>query len=256
MFVRGRNLCCLLPLVLAACDGEIARPILNSPARLSTYGYVETTDATFRAVAVIRNNGEGTGVIDVVTFGCALGFQLRVPSTPQAVWDQDQHRPPLPGGCKWLPVPATIAPRDSLVIRGDVVARTVIEDSLPRRLYDAVVRLTFAKLVETSSNSYNVRVDSVAVLPAGEFAPPRDFVLYIAPQRAACQTWYGAPTTCMQARRTSSEPWQNVYLAVEGFSFEPGFSYQLLIRETPIRQAADGPSVRWQLLTVLERSPG
>lgn len=44
---------------------------------------------------------------------------------------------------------------------------------------------------------------------------------------------YGVgPQTCMLVKYSSREPWQYMYSEIEGFEYEPGYEYQLVVLRT------------------------
>lgn len=44
---------------------------------------------------------------------------------------------------------------------------------------------------------------------------------------------YGVgPQTCMLVKYSSGEPWQYMYSEIEGFEYEPGYEYQLVVLRT------------------------
>jgi len=87
----------------------------------------------------------------------------------------------------------------------------------------------------------------------------RDVVLQVHGLRAPCTGV--APMTCLQVRRgqeTTGE-WQNFYAGIEGFTHEEGYRYLIRVRETPLPREqvpADASSIRYELLEVLEKTPG
>ena len=76
--------------------------------------------------------------------------------------------------------------------------------------------------------------------------------LFIAPERKPC-TGVG-PMQCLQVREAVDRPWQHFYSEIEGFTHEPGYAYELRVREeTVMDPPADGSSLRWQLLDVVSK---
>jgi len=88
-------------------------------------------------------------------------------------------------------------------------------------------------------------------LRAGE----RATTLYVAPAKVACTGMY--PTQCLQVRESATAPWQYFYDSIEGFSWEPGYTYTLAvaIREIP-NPPADGSSRAYRLLRVVAKTGG
>ena len=60
-----------------------------------------------------------------------------------------------------------------------------------------------------------------------------------------------APQQCMQVRRSSDSDWELFYGQIEGFTFEPGYTYRLRVRVTPAESApADASTLRYVLVEV------
>ncbi|MGL5336918.1 MAG: DUF4377 domain-containing protein [Enterovibrio sp.] len=63
-----------------------------------------------------------------------------------------------------------------------------------------------------------------------------------------------AQMQCMQVREVATEPWQYFYQEIEGFTFEPGFSYQIEVSKTKVENPpADGSSLRYKLVRVIDK---
>ena len=57
-----------------------------------------------------------------------------------------------------------------------------------------------------------------------------------------------APMECMQVRADPSGEWQLFYDQIEGFTFEPGFTYELRVNVATIANPpADGSSLKYTL---------
>ena len=62
--------------------------------------------------------------------------------------------------------------------------------------------------------------------------------------------------TCLQVRETSSAPWGLLYDAIIGFDYEPGFLYEIRVKEEPVANPpADASSIRRTLVSVLSKTP-
>ncbi|HEX8274296.1 MAG TPA: DUF4377 domain-containing protein [Longimicrobiaceae bacterium] len=84
-------------------------------------------------------------------------------------------------------------------------------------------------------------------------AAPEVVVLLVAPFQRECQGM--VVMQCMQVKERPQDEWQNFYDGIEGFRYEPGFSYRLRVLKTPVpNPPADGSSVEWRLLEVLEKT--
>ena len=76
--------------------------------------------------------------------------------------------------------------------------------------------------------------------------------LYVAPERRPCTGV--APMECLQVRESADRPWQYFYSEIEGFTFEPGYRYELRVREEKVANPpADGSSLRWTLVKVVSK---
>ncbi|GAB4428135.1 MAG: hypothetical protein OHK0015_10770 [Chloroflexi bacterium OHK40] len=87
--------------------------------------------------------------------------------------------------------------------------------------------------------------------PAAPSAPPPaeapSETLFIAPELKDCTGV--APMQCMQVARDPAGPWELFYQPIEGFTFEPGFSYELRVRTEQVpNPPADGSSLRYILV--------
>ena len=78
--------------------------------------------------------------------------------------------------------------------------------------------------------------------------------LQVAPSRVVC-TGVG-PQLCLQVRETSTAPWTNLYDDIVGFSYQPGFLYEIKVKEEKVANPpADGSSVRLTLIQILSKTP-
>ena len=77
--------------------------------------------------------------------------------------------------------------------------------------------------------------------------------LYVNSQLVGCEGV--APQECMQVRRSPDGEWELFYGRIEGFTFEPGYTYKLRVRVTPVASvAADASSLRYELVAVEEKT--
>lgn len=61
---------------------------------------------------------------------------------------------------------------------------------------------------------------------------------------------------CIQIKASRDAEWQLYYDQIEGFTYEPGFEYELQVREEPIENPpADGSSRKLILIAVVNRTP-
>ena len=81
---------------------------------------------------------------------------------------------------------------------------------------------------------------------------PTTQTLYVQDKLADCVGV--APMKCMQVRSQPGESWSLFYQQIEGFTFEPGFRYQLEVSKEQLADVpADAPSVRYQLIKVVNK---
>lgn len=81
---------------------------------------------------------------------------------------------------------------------------------------------------------------------------PATETLYIKSQLADCIGV--APMKCMQVRGQPGESWSLFYQQIEGFTFEPGYRYELEVSKEQLTDVpADASSVRYQLIKVVSK---
>jgi len=110
---------------------------------------------------------------------------------------------------------------------------------------------------QTFSNPCVMKNAGAVMLSYGVCKPQpltKDVMLKVAPQLIDCMGV--APMRCMRVKINDQENWSAHYDNIEGFSFVPGFEYNLLVRITWIdKPPADGSSMRYTLLRELSRTP-
>jgi hypothetical protein len=90
-----------------------------------------------------------------------------------------------------------------------------------------------------------------ATAPAVSDAPAVE-TLFVRDVLADCQG--EVARKCLMVRGAESEPWRNLYSAIEGFEYEPSFEYELRVEVAKIPGApADAPSLRYRLLEVVSK---
>ena len=66
------------------------------------------------------------------------------------------------------------------------------------------------------------------------------------------------PMQCLQVKYSSEEAWSNFYQDIEGFTYEPGFIYEISVERIqldPSNVPADASSIRYKLLEVISKKP-
>ena len=86
--------------------------------------------------------------------------------------------------------------------------------------------------------------------------PPENVIYHVNSFRVPCVGV--APMSCLQVQRgeEATGDWQYFYSSIDGFDFEPGYVYRLLVREThlPREQVpADASSIRYELVEILSK---
>jgi hypothetical protein len=78
--------------------------------------------------------------------------------------------------------------------------------------------------------------------------------LYVASYTRTCHGMY--EMQCMLVRESGEGEWLNWYDHIEGFTYEPGYEYVLLVgwREVP-NPPADGSSREYWLIQTIEKKP-
>jgi len=79
--------------------------------------------------------------------------------------------------------------------------------------------------------------------------------VFIGPQPISCMAMM--PTQCMPQAPTAQGPWSYMFVwAIEGFEYQPGFLYELRIREfEDPKPPADAPSTRRVLIRLVSKTP-
>jgi hypothetical protein len=93
-----------------------------------------------------------------------------------------------------------------------------------------------------------------ALLTLSSCSDAEVLTLFVGPEEVEC---FGVgPRTCLQVRESPDEPWRNFFDSIQGFDFEPGFLYELVVEKRPVSPVeADGSSYRYRLLRVVSKAP-
>lgn len=76
--------------------------------------------------------------------------------------------------------------------------------------------------------------------------------LFVADRKVSC---YGiAAGKCLQIKEKPQESWEPFYSNIEGFEYEEGYEYKILVNKVPVINApADAPSMRYKLAKIISR---
>jgi hypothetical protein len=78
--------------------------------------------------------------------------------------------------------------------------------------------------------------------------------LFVGPELVECVGV--APQQCMQVKEDADGEYSLFYNQIEGFTFEPGFEFELSISvETIANPPADGSSLRYSLIEIVSQTP-
>lgn len=93
--------------------------------------------------------------------------------------------------------------------------------------------------------------DETAVQPSAEGDVK---TLYVGPELVDCVGV--GPQTCMQVKENPADAYTLFYQQIEGFTFEPGYEYELLVSvETIENPPADGSSLKYTLVNIVSQTP-
>ncbi|MDO6524710.1 DUF4377 domain-containing protein [Motilimonas sp. 1_MG-2023] len=82
----------------------------------------------------------------------------------------------------------------------------------------------------------------------------QETLLYVNAETVECTGV--APMNCLQVKTPETQEWQLFYQNIEGFTFEPGFQYQLQVKKEMIENPpADASSVKYSLIKVISKLP-
>lgn len=76
--------------------------------------------------------------------------------------------------------------------------------------------------------------------------------LYVADHVVDCEGVF--PQKCLLVRESPGDEWTYFYDGITGFTYEPGYSYTLLIKEKRIKNPpADASGIQYSLIKVLQK---
>ncbi len=224
-----------LALALAACAGGPEPRPMNQPL-------LEGVDWRLVSVpgpdAAAPPPAEGAGAA-VLRFEPGR-FSIRGPCNQHTgEWRWDGERLRLGGDVGAIASTKRLCPGEMMARERNLLAALV-------QPLEVVQEGTVLRLVAQDGSV--VRFDSRAAPPAAG----RELVVLVAGQRAPCTGV--APGLCLQVRTSPGAPWQLHHGEIEGFTFEPGVESVLRVKELSVdHPPADGSSVRWVLVEVLEQ---
>lgn len=94
---------------------------------------------------------------------------------------------------------------------------------------------------------------TVGCIPSAAGGDGEEITLFVGPQLQACVGV--APMDCMQVKESPEGEWTLFYDQIEGFSFEPGFEYELRVNRMAVENPpADGSALRYELVGVVSKT--
>jgi heat shock protein HslJ len=86
-----------------------------------------------------------------------------------------------------------------------------------------------------------------------EMPAPEEKTLYVGPEKVDCVGV--APMKCYQVKEDPDGEWQLFYNEIEGFEWEPGYTYELRVAVHQVENPpADGSSLRYELIEVVDKT--
>jgi heat shock protein HslJ len=81
---------------------------------------------------------------------------------------------------------------------------------------------------------------------------PIEKTLYVGPEKVDCVGV--GPMECFQVKENPDGEWQNFYDQIEGFDWEPGYTYEIRVAVHQVENPpADGSSLRYELIEVVDK---
>ncbi|HGN1704991.1 TPA: DUF4377 domain-containing protein [Providencia rettgeri] len=63
-----------------------------------------------------------------------------------------------------------------------------------------------------------------------------------------------APMKCMKVKENPNDDWQLFYNSIQGFDYQPGFTYTLQVKQFDVpNPPADASSIRYELVKIVEK---
>lgn len=159
----------LLGLLMTACSAVLpGQPVIEQIRELELTGRVELEEDAYRGQVTVHNPTYSTLYFGLVMFDCATFLSLHA-ADGQEVWNQKNHRPSRPGGCKWASSDVRLRARESVFIESEAIPESLLTSVLPAGTYHAEVRIIFAREVglNDARGVLTTVLDSAIAVPAG-----------------------------------------------------------------------------------------
>ena len=95
---------------------------------------------------------------------------------------------------------------------------------------------------------------AVALSACRSSAQAVEKTIYVGPTMVDC-TGVG-PQKCLLVKENPSDEYQLFYDQIEGFDYEEGYEYEIVVREEKVENPpADASSIRWTLVEMVSKTP-
>ncbi len=160
---------------------------------------------------------------------------------------------------KFCVEPEGIMDQEALFLAALEIAATFEIDGARMDLYDEDgSRVATLNASEFAEQTFDETVEiPVTASDEGFTTAAEDGVektIYIGPELLDCVGV--APQKCLQVKEDPDDEYQFHYSAIEGFDFEPGYEYELIILEEAVENPpADASSLKWTLVEEVSKTP-
>jgi heat shock protein HslJ len=121
--------------------------------------------------------------------------------------------------------------------------------------YEIVVRQEQVENAPADASSIKwTLVEVVSKEPVANTGVAVEKTIYIGPNLVDCVGV--APQKCMQVKENSEDDYSMFYNQIEGFDYEEGYEYELVVREEKVENPpADASSLKWTLVEEVSKKP-
>jgi len=97
-----------------------------------------------------------------------------------------------------------------------------------------------------------IAMSALFFAPKSAQSGPKTQVMYVKENKVPCTGV--APMECLQVRAENETEWSNLYTNIQGFHYQPGYQYKLLVTVSSIKNPpADGSSLKYTLKKVMSK---
>lgn len=130
-----------------------------------------------------------------------------------------------------------------------------------KKLYQIMTLIIFTVLLviacapaSGTEPAAQVPTEEPTEIPATEVpADGEQLTIFVGPEQVDCVGV--GPQKCLHIKFGADEEWQLFYDSIEGFTYEPGFEYELLVNKTEVENPpADGSSIRYTFIEEVNKT--